>query len=178
MNAKTALYNGKTVDIVEVKGGWTTVLDGMKQIKVRNSELTAAPVEGRAKPSRTKAVAAHDAAVKAEKAPKAKKAPLAPEDDQRLIKADLTRYVVTGEVKTASGRKAIDIADSVATQLRGADLTDAYRAASEATGLTQKALKAKYEHLNPGMQRMNLGNLIRGAASKAAREAAKEAKAS
>lgn len=167
--SKTATYQGRTVDVIEVKGGWTTILDGMKQVKVRNSELQAAKAEKPAKATKTATPKAK--AEKPAKAPKAAKP--ADEGDNRLIKADLSHYVVTAEVKTASGRKAIDIGDSVAAQLRGADISDAYRAASEATGQPMAALRRKYEHLNPGMQRMNLGNLIRGAASKAAKEAAK-----
>lgn len=178
--SKEMSYQGRLVSVVEVKGGWSTILDGMKQLKVRNSELSA-PVGGKANiPAKPGPVrSAKDRKPKAEKPAKAKREPKPKtDDDGRLVKPDLTRYEVS-DVKTASGRKAIDIADGVAKQLRGLDLADTYRAASEATGETQKALKERYEHLNPGMQRMNLGNLIRGAASKAAREAekAKAAKA-
>lgn len=174
--SKEMSYQGRIVDVVEVKGGWSTILDGMKQIKVRNSELTT-PVAGKAvvpaKPGPVRS--AKDKPAKAEK-PKREPKPKT-DDDGRLVKPNLERYTVSAEVKTASGRKAIDINDDVAARLRGSDLTDAYREASEATGRTQKALRERYEHLNPGMQRMNLGNLIRGAASKAAREAEKAKKA-
>lgn len=181
MNSKEMSYQGRLVSVVEVKGGWSTILDGMKQLKVRNSELSA-PVGGKpnvpAKPGPVRSAKDHKPA----KAEKPKREPKAKKDDanaeSRLVNPDLTRYTVS-EVKTASGRKAIDIADPVAKQLRGLDLSDVYRAASEATGESMAGLHRKYDHLNPGMQRMNLGNLIRGAASKAAREAekAKAAKA-
>lgn len=176
MSNKEMSYQGRIVDVVEVKGGWSTILDGMKQLKVRNSELSA-PINGKANvpakpgPVRT---AKDKKPEKAKREPKAAKA-----EANRLVNPDLTRYTTSPEVKTASGRKAIDVNDGVAAKLRGLDLGDTYRAASEATGEPMAALKRKYEHLNPGMQRMNLGNLIRGAASKAAREAekAKAAKA-
>lgn len=179
MNSKEMSYQGRLVSVVEVKGGWSTILDGMKQLKVRNSELSA-PVGGKpnvpAKPGPVRSAKDRKPA----KAQKPKREPKAKDDaaDSRLVNPDLSRYEVS-EVKTASGRKAIDIADPVAKQLRGLDLGDTYRAASEATGESMAALHRKYDHLNPGMQRMNLGNLIRGAASKAAREAekAKAAKA-
>lgn len=181
MNSKEMSYQGRLVSVVEVKGGWSTILDGMKQLKVRNSELSA-PVGGKpnvpAKPGPVRSAKDRKPS-KAEKPAKAKREPKPKtDDDGRLVKPDLTRYEVS-DVKTASGRKAIDIADGVAKQLRGLDLADTYRAASDATGESMAALHRKYDHLNPGMQRMNLGNLIRGAASKAAREAekAKAAKA-
>lgn len=172
---KEMSYQGRIVDVVEVKGGWSTVLDGMKQLKVRNSELSAPVKAGTAN------VPAKPGPVRSAKDAKADKPKREPkpktDDDGRLVKPDLSRYEVSAEVKTASGRKAIDIADGVAKQLRGLDIADTYRAAAEATGQTQKALREKYQHLNPGMQRMNLGNLIRGAASAAAREAEKAKKA-
>lgn len=179
--SKEMSYQGRLVTVVERKGGWTTILDGMKQLKVRNSELTA-PVDGKAnvpaKPG--KLLSTQRKEREAKKADKPKREPKAAkkDDEGRLVNPDLTRYTVS-EVKTASGRKAIDVNDGVAAQLRGLDLSDVYRTASEATGESMAGLKRRYEHLNPGMQRMNLGNLIRGAASKAAREAekAKAAKA-
>lgn len=178
--SKEMSYQGRLVAVVEVKGGWTTILDGMKQLKVRNSELTS-PAAGRANvpakpgPVRSAKDRPVNKVAKEAKAPKPARDPAA--EDTRLVRADTARYVITDDVKTASGRKAIDIGDATAQALRGADLADTYRAASEATGRTQKSLRESYEHLNPGMQRMNLGNLIRGAAAKAAREAAKAAKA-
>lgn len=175
--SKEMSYQGRLVSVVEVKGGWSTILDGMKQLKVRNSELSA-PVAGKANvPAKPGPVrSAKDKKPAKVKADKPKREPKPKTDDGRLVKPDLGRYE-TSDVKTASGRKAIDIADPVAIQLRGADLADTYRAASEATGQTQKSLRERYEHLNPGMQRMNLGNLIRGAAAAAEREKAKAAKA-
>lgn len=172
--SKEMTYQGRPVSVVEVNGGWSTILDGMKQIKVRNGELSKpAKTEMPGKPGPVRS--AKDKAPKAEK-PKREPKPKT-DDDGRLVKPNLDRYVTSDEVKTASGRKAIDVNDEVATSLRGTDLADVYRQASAATGQTQKSLHEKYDHLNPGMQRMNLGNLIRGAASKAARDAEKAAKA-
>lgn len=176
--SKEMTYQGRTVDVVEVNGGWTTILDGMKQIKVRNGELSKVKPKESPLPERPgKLLSSARKEREQKKAPKPKREPKAKSDDAsddgRLVKPNLDRYVTSAEVKTASGRKAIDINDEVATALRGVDLADVYRQASAATGQTQKALHEKYDHLNPGMQRMNLGNLIRGAASKAAREAAK-----
>jgi hypothetical protein len=178
MSNKEATYQGRTVSIVEVKGGWTTILDGMKQTKVRNSELGAVKEATKVPGKISKQAIATVTGQKPPKAPKEAKAPKAPrtqsELDARLIKADLTRYTVSDDVKTASGRKAIDNDDDFARELRGEDLASVYRIASQATGQTQKGLHEKYDHLNPGMQRMNLGNLIRGVRRAAIRAAAKE----
>lgn len=84
------------------------------------------------------------------------------------IHPDHTRYTRHSEV-TASGRSCYDISDYVADILRGLNLEDVYH--DVATYMNQmgveelsseQVLYAKYEHLNPGMQRMNLGNLLRG----------------
>jgi hypothetical protein len=175
--SKEMTYQGRTVDVVEVNGGWTTILDGMKQIKVRNGELSKVKPKESPLPERPgKLLSSARKEREQKQTPKPKREPKPKSDDaddSRLVKPNLDRYVTSAEVKTASGRKAIDINDEVATRLRGLDLADTYREAASVTGQTQKSLREKYEHLNPGMQRMNLGNLIRGAASKAAREAEK-----
>lgn len=77
-----------------------------------------------------------------------------------------------GEVKTAGGNKAIDCGDKVADMFAGQDLDAVY---TKAVPILNKALeegekewtvgslKAKYKHLNVGMQRMNVGNRVRAA---------------
>lgn len=67
------------------------------------------------------------------------------------------------DTRTASGRKAFDTNDKVAAQLRGLSLDEAYAAAAVWCDVPEKELRAKYAHLNPGMQRMNLGNKMRAA---------------
>ena len=62
----------------------------------------------------------------------------------------------------ASGRMSCDNGDKIAKGLRGKDLQEVYRIISDILGETQKTLKNRYEHLNPGHQRMCLGNLLRG----------------
>lgn len=85
-------------------------------------------------------------------------------------KYDCSRYVrkVGGKLNlSASGNATMDNGDALAKQLRGADLDDVYAQASKVLGESQAALKAKYAHLNPGMQRMNLGNRMRAASADA-----------
>lgn len=63
--------------------------------------------------------------------------------------------------KTSSGK--IDNGDSVATLLRGLNLEEVYATAAEELGETVEKLKSRYSNLNPGQQRMCLGNRMRGA---------------
>lgn len=73
------------------------------------------------------------------------------------------------KVKNASGHFSYDNGDDTATKLRGKTLDEVYEFAAKKLGETVKALKAKYAHLNPGMQRMSLGNRLRkGSQAKAA----------
>lgn len=82
-------------------------------------------------------------------------------------KVDLTRYHT---VISASGNSSLDNGDDVASTLRGKSLDEVYAIAAKATGMPQTQLRSNYGHLNPGMQRMNLGNKVRGALRDAADE--------
>lgn len=64
-------------------------------------------------------------------------------------------------VRTASGRPATDKGDEVASILRGMSLDQVMRLTAPILGTTPEALEMRYAHLNPGMQRMNIGNRIR-----------------
>lgn len=78
------------------------------------------------------------------------------------LKGAAARYVKHPEVKTASGASAIDNGDPVAEKLRGLDLDAVYALVAKASEEDEATLRAKYQHLNAGMQRMNLGNKLRG----------------
>ncbi len=72
------------------------------------------------------------------------------------------------KVRAASGKRSFDNSDAVATTLRGKTLDEAYELVSailDAEGEPQSvaALKARYAHLNPGHQRMCIGNKARAA---------------
>ena len=56
-----------------------------------------------------------------------------------------------------------DSGDELAVMLRGKDLDEVYEMASDILDVEAVDLYAKYEHLNPGQQRMVLGNRIRHA---------------
>jgi hypothetical protein len=79
----------------------------------------------------------------------------------------LREYVAAGKYaehgKTASGNAAIDCGDKVAAMLRGKELADVYDIVSKRANLPLAGLKKRFAKLNVGMQRMNLGNVLRGA---------------
>lgn len=89
-------------------------------------------------------------------APKGKMALLRDNDYRRTLQT----------VLTATGNKSLDNGDTIAQMLRGADLDTVYRVGAKELGTSVEALKLKYGHLNPGQQRMNVGNRIRGAIRK------------
>lgn len=74
---------------------------------------------------------------------------------------DPARYTKHDDVRTESGRKSFDTGDSIATKLRGKTLEEVYAIAAKGLGESIKDLAAKYSHLNPGQQRMCLGNRLR-----------------
>lgn len=51
--------------------------------------------------------------------------------------------------------------DEVAKTMLGLDLNEMYEMAATVLGTPRHELEAKYGHLNPGLQRMNLGNRMR-----------------
>jgi hypothetical protein len=69
------------------------------------------------------------------------------------------------KVKNASGHTSYDNGDNVATMLRGKTLDDVYALAAKKLKEEEKALRSKYKDLNPGMQRMALGNRLRKSAN-------------
>lgn len=76
--------------------------------------------------------------------------------------ADLTKYV-KGAAKTVNGNKTHDTGDRTAERLRGMPIDAVYIEAAQVTGTPEGELRARYQSLNLGMQRMNLGNRIRAA---------------
>lgn len=75
------------------------------------------------------------------------------------------RFDCRAYVKTVSpgGNFTMHNGDAVALQLDAKSLDDVYKAAAKTLGVPESELRARYAHLNVGMQRMNLGNRMRGA---------------
>lgn len=80
----------------------------------------------------------------------------------------LNGKVVSKAIKTASGRPSVDSGDAVAVLLRGLGLNETYLKVSSMLtiagipGVDEDSLRSRYNHLNVGLQRMSLGNLLRG----------------
>jgi hypothetical protein len=72
------------------------------------------------------------------------------------VRADREKYVPT---RSASGAKSLSNGDFVATLIQGMEVDDCHRIAKKFLG---ESTKEKYGHLNVGMQRMNVGNRLRG----------------
>lgn len=141
-------------------------------------------------PKAPKAAKAPKPAPKAAKAPKPAFAPKAAKAPRKTNDANLkpaaapgafkriealveaqARYSRDKERKTAGGNPSVDNGDALAEALRGADLDAVYAQAAKVLGVPVADLRTKYAGLNPGMQRMNLGNRMRAAARKSAKAA-------
>ena len=149
------------VTVLSVSGGWTTVCDQAgTEKKVRNGALTE-PVEITA-PTTAKLVKA-----KAEKVAKEPKAPRAKKPlNERLNGVVESLYLqfyqgYTTTRKDGTKVRSMDKGDSVAQSLRGLSMQDVYKEAAKITHIGVADLTARFSHLNPGMQRMSLGNMIR-----------------
>jgi hypothetical protein len=135
-----------------------------------DQEPTATPAAAAPVGNAAKRAAKRPSKVKVTK-PKAKKAK---SKGKSGIKAKgkgpqvLREYVEKGVYKvrdrdTANGNPSIDCGDKVASALRGMTLADVYEHVAKKANLPLSGLKKRFNHLNPGMQRMNLGNVLRGA---------------
>jgi len=134
------------------------------------------------KPKKAKAAKAAKPTKPAKKAKKAKTAkkpaPIGDLKGPAVLRKYAPGYVKGGgkegekATKTAGGNTTIDNGDKLAAKLRGMDIDAVYKEAAtvlnaaleEGEKKTSVAdLKARYGKLNVGMQRMNLGNRMRGA---------------
>lgn len=76
-----------------------------------------------------------------------------------VVNPDRTKQYQIGI--TAFGRKSRHSGDAVAKLLEGKDLADVISIVAKETGMKCDDLASRWDHLNHGMQRMNLGNLLR-----------------
>lgn len=180
----TYIPTNSTISVVAVNGGWTTIkfADGTEK-KVRNgqlSEVVVGPDRHQSQPAKkeTKVEAQTSKPIPPSRvaAPAHFVGDVAPGKVARIkdTKFDLSRYYIS-DTKTPTGRRTIDCADEVAALLRGLPIDEVYELAAQELGMDVVVLKATYGHLNVGMQRMNLGNRIRGAAKAREEAATKEA---
>lgn len=69
--------------------------------------------------------------------------------------------VKTKTHRASSGRKSVDNGDNIALMLRDKSLDEVYTISSNILKIPEQQLRAKYNHLNAGQQRMCLGNRLR-----------------
>lgn len=142
------------------------------------AKAAADKVKEAEKAAKAKEKAADDKAKADVKAAKAKERAAAKAEREangghdRLVPANLSQYHVDKEKKTAGGHASVDSNDTLAQKLRGKSIDEVYREAALVLKEDATALRAKYAHLNVGMQRMNLGNRMRAAVMKVEKPAA------
>lgn len=127
--------------------------DSMSKAKAKTKTKTKAPIKAKTT-AKTKTKAPVKAKAVNDGNGKAKRGALS---------VDLDKY---SKVKGSDGKATLDIGDDTAKVFRDMDINEQYSYASKVLGVTAKELRAKYQHLNPGMQRMNLGNRVRAALAK------------
>ena len=156
------------VEIIEIKHGWTTVRDigSNKEYKVRNSQLISRTT---VEPKIVREYNAKTGPVTEMKAAKVAKEPREKMDinERKNGKVDplyLPQYEAYSAVRQDGTKiRSIDKGDAIAVMLRGQPLETTYKDVAAATGQSIADLRDRFCHLNPGMQRMNLGNMLRRA---------------
>jgi hypothetical protein len=165
MKIATRTATKTQVEIVAVNGGWTTIraIGQTATLKVRNGELTghteitkATPVTAELVIAKARATARVKMNINERKNGKV----------DPLYLPQYTAYAI--QLADGTKKRSIDKGDTVALTLRKLTLDAVYATASSATGISQVGLRDRFAHLNPGMQRMNLGNMIRKAMKEAA----------
>jgi len=76
------------------------------------------------------------------------------------IEHDISHYRT---VKNAKGATSRDSGDDVAQMLGGKTIDEVYTLVAKKIKEEEVDLRKRFKHLNPGMQRMNLGNMLRRA---------------
>jgi hypothetical protein len=164
MNVAIITATGQQVEIIAVNGGWTTVHTlgaDTREMKVRNGALSK-----HTKLSDTTAQLAIGQAAQAPKAAKAPRAKLPVEERKNgvVYSGYLPQYeAYTTVTKSGDVKRSIDKGDAVALALRPMTLEQVIAHVSKVTGISQVGLRERFGHLNVGMQRMNLGNMLRKA---------------
>jgi len=143
---------GEQVEIIGVTGGWTAIreMENGDIRKVRNGALSGhttitAPTTAR----------------------------LIEERKNGVVYAGYLPQYEAYKTLTTEGEteRSIDKGDSVALALRPQTLEQVYSTVASATDSPVTSLLERFGHLNPGMQRMNLGNMLRRALREAAANA-------
>jgi len=164
MKIATRTATKTQVEIVAVNGGWTTIraIGQTATLKVRNGELTGHTEITKATPVTAELV------IEKARATARVKMDINERKNGKVDPLYLPQYTAyTTELADGSKKRSIDKGDDVALALRKLTLDAVYSTAASSTGISQAGLRDRFAHLNPGMQRMNLGNMIRKALKEA-----------
>jgi len=144
--------SGEQVEVLMINGGWSTIKLRGGQKKVRNSEISSVKEVSHAAKAPPKA------------ARERKPIDINTRKNGKVDSLYLLQYGAS-KVQLADGtvKRALDCGDEVAAKMRTMTLEQVYTFAAKTCKTDEKALRARYENLNLGMQRMNLGNLVRKA---------------
>lgn len=163
MQIATLTATGQIVEIVVVRGGWTTIRTSGVESKVRNGALTNHGSSDEEFEEIPDQLEIEEAAEPAQTSVEPKLVNINERKNGKVDALYLNIYKRT-KIMTDKGVKiAVDCGDKVAEELRGLPLTAVYIEVSYILDVTVKELHAKYGHLNNGLQRMALGNLARKA---------------
>jgi hypothetical protein len=163
MNVAIYTKTGQQVEIIAKNGGWTTAraIGNAKHIKLRNGELSGHTVVDA--PITRAYIAKAEQSTESAKAPRSK-LPIEDRKNGVVYSGYLPQYVSYSTVtKSGDVKRSIDKGDAVALALRPMTLDQVVAHVSKATGISQVGLRERFGHLNVGMQRMNLGNMLRKA---------------
>jgi hypothetical protein len=181
VGAEHAMYKGLPCDVRKLSRGWTDIIDNTGRArKVRATEVSIVPPQAEAgkmtaesieeinkqTESNTMASASPSARKRSTKVrvPRTAKAAL-PRGVRKVTSGEGTqfkRFDSYVQHKTAAGNVAYDNGDDVSTKMRGMTLAEVYEFVAKKMDVSERTLKEQYKHLNAGMQRMNLGNRVRG----------------
>jgi len=154
------------VEIIAVNGGWTTVrqIGQRKEYKVRNGQLSKI-TEVQSEILREYVLTDRDASAKGDIVrPVTTRKPIEERLNGVVYAGYLPQYSAYTTVRTDGTKKrSIDKGDSVAEQLRSLELPSVYKLVARTLEVSSDSLLERFCHLNPGMQRMNLGNMLRRA---------------
>jgi hypothetical protein len=166
MNIAIITATGQQAEIIAVNGGWTTVRPIghtiSESIKVRNGALSGHTTLTDTVAEMAKA-AAEEPARGAQGLQDMAQAQVVTERKNGKIDPLYLQFYTSYAVELADGttRRSIDKGDALAVKLRGMELISVYAEVSNITGQSITDLRARFTHLNPGMQRMSLGNMAR-----------------
>lgn len=150
MQIATYAKTGRSVQVLAVNRGWVKIRQhDKKELSVRSTEIKDV----------------HQAETLPAKVVKEKKPIDINTRKNGVVDSLYLPQYQSARVKRKDGtlKRALDCGDEVAAKLRAMDIDEVYEFAAETCKTTEKSLRAKFDHLNVGMQRMNLGNMIRKA---------------